>query len=115
MATIVLSKEEVTLIRAALDTHEEQQLGPDQTEDLARVEAARRKLEGFEAGVLALDGNEAYEIAEALDSHAYWEVSAPEYRDSGYVLGPGSDDPEAGAQLVEIEKLTARIAAAGSV
>lgn len=43
---------------------------------------------------LNITSDELYLIVEALDSHAYWQLSDPLYRNSGFVMGPGSDDPE---------------------
>ena len=34
-------------------------------------------------------------VLEALDSHVYWQLSDERYRDSGFVYGKGSDDPDA--------------------
>ena len=33
-------------------------------------------------------------ILEALDSHAYWQLSDKEYRNNGYVMGQGANDEE---------------------
>jgi hypothetical protein len=63
------------------------------------------------AFTLALTEAKARFLIEALDSHEYWQLSDEQYRDSGYVHDPGSDDPERaeeiefGRQLVtEIEE-----------
>lgn len=32
-------------------------------------------------------------LKEAVDSHRYWQLSDPFYRNSGEVMDPGSDDP----------------------
>lgn len=32
-------------------------------------------------------------VVEALDSHAYWQLSDEHYRSDGFVEDPGSDDP----------------------
>lgn len=50
-------------------------------------------------------------LASALDSHVYWQLSEPEYRNSGYVLDPGSDDPEGSAEIKRAEALQERIEA----
>jgi hypothetical protein len=44
-------------------------------------------------------------IIEALDSHAYWQLSDPLYRNSGFVMDPGSNDPEMRKQLKATNKL----------
>ena len=38
-------------------------------------------------------------LQEALDSHAYWQLSDEHYRHSGFVYDPGSDDPDAAAEI----------------
>lgn len=43
---------------------------------------------------LDLTSDELYLIVEALDSHVYWQLSDPLYRNSGFVMDPGTDDPE---------------------
>jgi hypothetical protein len=43
-------------------------------------------------------------LAEAVDSHIYWQLSDPLYRRDAYVMEPGSKDPEVAA---EIEHMTA--------
>lgn len=50
-------------------------------------------------------------LAEALDSHAYWQLSDEEYRDSGFVYDPGSDDAEAAEEIKVCEALEARLRA----
>lgn len=39
-------------------------------------------------------------LTEALDSHAYWQLSEDQYRRDGFVEEPGSDDP-ATAQTIK--------------
>ena len=46
----------------------------------------------------------------ALDSHIYWQLSDEEYRDSGFVQDPGSDDPEAVEAIKEANALDAKLA-----
>jgi len=48
-------------------------------------------------------------LCEALDSHAYWELSDPGYRDSGSVHGPGSDDKTHATELQHVESLAERL------
>jgi hypothetical protein len=50
-------------------------------------------------------------IRSALDSHAYWQLSEPEYRDSGYVRPPGTTDPEASAEMEAVTELDNKLAA----
>ena len=42
-------------------------------------------------------------LAEAVDSHIYWQLSDELYRRDGYVMEPGSTDP---AVAAEIEYMT---------
>lgn len=48
-------------------------------------------------------------IVEALDSHAYWQLSDPVYRNDGYVNGPGSDDAERAAEIEAVNSLHDRL------
>jgi len=51
-------------------------------------------------------------LCEALDSHTYWQLSDPEYRESGSVCEPGSDDADSAAEIRRSEVLQGRLAAA---
>lgn len=48
-------------------------------------------------------------LMEALDSHEYWQLSDPVYRNSGYVREPGSDDPEKVSEIRETRALLKKI------
>lgn len=48
-------------------------------------------------------------ICEALDSHAYWQLSDERYRRDGYVLEPGSDDSGNVEKLEEARALLRRL------
>lgn len=60
-------------------------------------------------------------LAEALDSHEYWQLSDPLWRNSGYVILPGEDaelsaaEPlhgdqrEAVGEILEARRLQARL------
>jgi hypothetical protein len=50
-------------------------------------------------------------LCEALDSHVYWQLSEPEFRHSGYVRDPGSEDEDAAAEIVAAQALEARLSA----
>ncbi len=50
-------------------------------------------------------------LAEALDSHVYWQLSDAHYRNSGSVLGKGSDDPRTRREIRTSERLLARLEA----
>lgn len=45
-------------------------------------------------------------ILDALESHAYWQVSESKYRNNGYVYAPGADDPDVAEHLREIDQLS---------
>lgn len=58
-------------------------------------------------------------LVEALDSHIYWQLSEPQYRNSGEVYdkgGPegntkGSDDPQVQGEIEVARALTDRLEA----
>lgn len=50
-------------------------------------------------------------VCEALDSHAYWELSEPCMRSSGFVQEPGSGDAGVAAEIRRANDLHARLAA----
>lgn len=58
-----------------------------------------------------LNNDEVTLLREALDSHAYWQLSDPSYRSSGYVRDPGSDDPEKRDELKAVSTLDSKLAA----
>ncbi|MGH9238786.1 MAG: hypothetical protein ACRD3G_12175 [Vicinamibacterales bacterium] len=49
-------------------------------------------------------------LDEALDSHAYWQLSDEVYRDNGAVNPPGSDDPDNVKALADVRVLQAHLA-----
>ena len=54
-------------------------------------------------------------LCEALDSHAYWQLSDEEYRSSGGVVGTGSDDGEAADFIVDAKPQLAGVLASTEV
>jgi len=56
---------------------------------------------------IELDDHQVHLLREALDSHLYWQVSDEQFRDSGYVFAPVSDDPEKRAEALEVDRLLA--------
>lgn len=48
-------------------------------------------------------------IVEALDSHVYWQLSDPYYRNDGYVRDPGSDEPEKAEEIEAVNELHDRL------
>jgi uncharacterized protein YceH (UPF0502 family) len=120
MITLDLNKQEVELILEALDTHEGSQLpdevktAPEREVAFKLVEVVREKCENVldheTALNLVVTEDELHEIREALDSHRYWELSDINYRNSGNVTDPGSDDPEYADAIVEVDKLDEKLA-----
>lgn len=45
-------------------------------------------------------------LVEALDSHAYWQLSDDQYRNDGAVLPPGSDDDDNARAIAECDRLS---------
>ena len=50
-------------------------------------------------------------LACALDSHIYWQLSDQQYRNSGYVLPPASNDPVMRREIRASSRLQARLEA----
>jgi hypothetical protein len=48
-------------------------------------------------------------IAEALDSHVYWQLSSPQYRHDATVIAPGSDDGESVEEIRSVLDLVDRL------
>jgi hypothetical protein len=44
-------------------------------------------------------------LISALDSHVYWQLSDPLYRDDGNVRDPGSDDKDNAAEIRRSRRL----------
>lgn len=51
-------------------------------------------------------------LKNAIDSHRYWQLSDEKYRNSGFVMDPGSDDQENRRQLRRCDDLEAVLEAA---
>ena len=45
----------------------------------------------------------------ALESHVYWQLSDPHYRNDAAVLDPGSDDPEQAVEIAICRELADRL------
>ena len=58
---------------------------------------------------LELTRDELALLCDALDSHAYWQLSEPVYRNSGAVDEPGSDDAEAVTAIRDSKALLDRL------
>lgn len=61
--------------------------------------------------VVELTPDEIGLLTDALDSHEYWQLSEDQYRSSGYVMEPGSDDEENAEAIQDCNLLGARLAA----
>lgn len=48
-------------------------------------------------------------VVEALDSHAYWQLSDEHYRSDGFVEDPGSDDPGTAQTIADTNALHDRL------
>ena len=58
---------------------------------------------------MELSKEDCERLAEAIDSHIYWQLSDELYRHDGYVLEPGSDDPEVAAEIAYLTKFMDRL------
>lgn len=54
-------------------------------------------------------------LSEALGSHKYWQLSDQQYRSSGEVLDPGSDDEGSAAEIADCDALDEKLSAARKV
>lgn len=52
-----------------------------------------------------LTDSEATVLVNALDEHAYWTLSDEQFRNSGYVIEPGSDDPLVADEIAACHEL----------
>ena len=72
----------------------------------ARINELKSELAFAEACTpRTLDARETEIVLDALDSHAYWTISEEHYRNNGYVIAPGADDPELAEYLQEVDEL----------
>lgn len=60
--------------------------------------------------VLLVDESELELLREALDSHAYWQLSAEEFRSDGFVIDPGTMDEDDAAELADVKALDDKLA-----
>lgn len=58
--------------------------------------------------IVSLTADESHLVSEAIDSHVYWQLSEDHYRRDGFVMEPGSDDPEKAAEIAQAEALQVR-------
>jgi hypothetical protein len=58
---------------------------------------------------IVVTADEVRMLVEALDSHAYWQLSEPQYRRDGFVMDPGADDPEVQREIGEVSDLALRL------
>jgi hypothetical protein len=50
-------------------------------------------------------------LIEALDSHEYWQLSDPAYRNDGFVIGKGAEEREAVKDIHQCRELRAKLEA----
>lgn len=62
-----------------------------------------------------LNTDAATTLREALESHVYWQLSDQHYRNNGFVIAPGSDDPDMRRQIIEACEIDAALAAIAPV
>ncbi len=60
---------------------------------------------------IELTGFELELLADALDSHRYWQLAERRYRRDGYVIEPGSDDGETAEEIRACAELEERLRA----
>lgn len=64
--------------------------------------------------LIELNADEVELLCSALDSHRYWQLSEPEYRNSGDILNPYTNDEDDRAEIEDSDaledKLRARLA-----
>jgi hypothetical protein len=115
--TFGLTKSGVEIVLSAIDTHTSEQLSSMEEDDPEEYEAEvetfeklERKLRRAKSGA-RLTAHEARDASEALDSYIYWELSDQEYRSSGYVREPGSNDESTAELIAELQGLAERLSA----
>lgn len=60
---------------------------------------------------ITLSDEELHLLINAVDSHAYWQLSDTHYRNNGFVNPPGSDDPETAQEIAVANALGDRLLA----
>jgi hypothetical protein len=73
------------------------------------LKLVERRLPRKRSFTVKLDHAELNLLVEALDSHRYWQLAEEQYRNNGFVLDPGSDDPEVQAELAEVATLEEKL------
>lgn len=58
---------------------------------------------------IELSQSEIELLREALDSHKYWQLSDKSYRSDGYVMDPGSDDPDSVEAIAACDMLADKL------
>jgi len=58
---------------------------------------------------LTLTAKELELVRDALDSHVYWQLSEEPYRRDGHVVPPGTEDPQAAADIAGAHALIDRL------
>lgn len=65
--------------------------------------------DGKKLVALLLTQDELRLVLDGLDSYRYWQLSDEGYRHDGFVLEPGSDDPETVEQIEAVDDLEVRL------
>lgn len=73
------------------------------------AEEVRRKCNRCGVVRVELTPEEHALVLEALDSHAYWQVSSECYRDNGYIYAPGANEPEEREALKAVDRLSVKL------
>lgn len=81
---------------------------------LAEVEAAWHqavmdRARSDDAVPLVVTRAELKTLLDGVDSHRYWQLADSEYRHDGFVMEPGSDDPEKVEAIEECDALEAKL------
>lgn len=48
-------------------------------------------------------------LLDGVDSHRYWQLADAQYRHDGFVMEPGSDEPEKVEEIEECDALEAKL------
>ncbi len=61
------------------------------------------------AALVSLTPAELALVSEALDSHIYWQLSEPQFRNNGAVEEDGAEDADARRQICAVRRLLDRV------
>lgn len=109
VTTCVVSEEE--LADLAFDEEDEDDDEPTMVINTVRIELPGVPTALAAPASLMLKIAELDLILEALESHDYWQLTDLNYRRDGYVMEPGTEDPEKLVMRVAIKELTEKLEA----